>query len=137
MIESSRHKRELGSPVFRVLADVEPERVSWLSPGRVPFGKVTVGEGDPGLGKTMVFGDMAARLTRGLGLPGDPDVEPADVVILTGEDGIADTIRPRLEAAGADLRRITMMEAVYRENSHGDSITLPQDMGAVRQLVEM
>jgi hypothetical protein len=135
--DSTREKPKAGSPVYRVLADVVPEEVRWLSPGRIPLGKITIVEGDPGLGKTMAMGDLAARVTRGEGLPGDPAIQASDVVILTGEDGVSDTIHPRLEAAGADMRRVKVMEGVYRDDGQGEGIVLPRDVGAVQQLVEM
>lgn len=136
LIEANKAKPAPGSPVFRSLDRVEAEAVRWLSPGRIPLGKITIVEGDPGLGKTMVMGDLAARVTRGRGFPGDPKIDPADVVILTGEDGLSDTLRPRLEAAGAVLQRVKVMEGVNRDEGHqGDGLSLPRDIGALQQLV--
>lgn len=134
--EAGKEKPAIGSPIFRSLDEVEPEVVRWISPGRVPLGKITIVEGDPGLGKTMAMGDLCARVTRGEGFPRDPSIEASDVVILTGEDGVGDTIRPRLEAAGAVMRRVKVMEGVYREDGQGDGIILPRDIPAVQQLVE-
>jgi hypothetical protein len=131
-----RGRADGGIPVYRTISTVEPEKVSWLSPGRIPLGKVTVVEGDPGLGKTMVLLDLGARLTRGEGFPGDPPVVPADVVILSGEDGLADTIRPRLEAAGANLARVHALEAVRVDDKQETGITLPGDVAIVQRLVE-
>jgi len=95
------------------LADVEPEPVAWLWRGRVPLGKLTVFDGDPGLGKSTTTLDLGARVSAGLEMPcssaGDLD-GPAGVVILSAEDGLADTIRPRLDAAGADVKRIVAFQ---------------------------
>jgi hypothetical protein len=90
------------------LVDVEPEAVAWLWPGRIPLGKVTLLEGDPDEGKSCVAIDIAARVTRGLAMPNTCDAasEPAGVVFVTAEDGLADTIRPRLDAAGGDPERV-------------------------------
>ena len=94
------------------LADVEPETVEWLWPGRIPLGKVTLLEGDPDEGKSCVAIDLAARVTRGLAMPmpntcdPDPARDPAGVVYVTAEDGLADTIRPRLDAAEGDPGRV-------------------------------
>ncbi len=110
--------------ITRRLSDVQPKQVQWLSPGRIPFGKLTVLEGDPGLGKSTVLLDLAARLTRGEGLPGDPELEPADVILLTAEDGLADTVRPRLEAAGAVLAHVHSLEGFIRDDGVSAEIVL-------------
>ncbi|MDP9369374.1 MAG: AAA family ATPase, partial [Chloroflexota bacterium] len=85
-----------------LLSEVQPERLQWLSRGRLPQGKLTDLVGDPGLGKSTLALAWAAAISRGQALlNGDPG-PPRGVVILASEDGLADTIRPRLEAAGAD-----------------------------------
>lgn len=95
---------------FQSLAEIEPEPVRWLWEGRIPFGKVTVLEGDPGVGKSTLALDIAARVSRGQALPpsrdGHPDAAPASVLIHSGDDGLADTVSPRLMAAGADLKKV-------------------------------
>jgi hypothetical protein len=101
-------EREATTTGVVCLADVEAETVEWLWDGRVPLGKVTILDGDPGLGKSTMLIDLAARVTRGDRMPEDPHPAkaPADVVLLSAEDGAGDTIRPRADAAGADVRRI-------------------------------
>ena len=85
------------------LADVAPQEVTWLWPGRIPLGQDRLLIGDPGMAKTMLALDVAARVSTGTPFP-DGSVPPTgDVVILTAEDGLADTIRPRLDRAGADV----------------------------------
>jgi hypothetical protein len=110
-----------GSPVLVRLADVEPESVAWLWPGRFALGKLTLIAGDPGLGKSFLTLDMAARVSTGAGWPDRPHerTEPGGVVLLSAEDGIADTIRPRLDAAGADVSRIVALEAVRATGADG------------------
>jgi hypothetical protein len=89
------------------MCDVRGERVRWLWNNRIPLGKVTLLEGDPDEGKSSLALDLAARVSTGSPMPFDSTPrEPAGVVILSAEDGLGDTIRPRLEAAGADLARI-------------------------------
>ena len=90
-------------PTVRRMADVAPERVEWLWPGRLPIGKLVVLDGDPGCGKSTLTLDLAAHFTAGTALPDgyQPD-GPCNVVLLSAEDGPGDTIRPRLDAAGAD-----------------------------------
>ncbi|MCC6131408.1 MAG: AAA family ATPase [Acidobacteria bacterium] len=99
-------------PVLVTLADVEPEEVSWIWTGRVARGKLTLLDGDPGTGKSTLALNLAAAISTGGILPGGDRVNPADVVILSAEDGAADTIRPRIDAAGGDPRRIHLLTAV-------------------------
>ena len=93
------------------LSDVTPQDVAWLWYPYIPLGKLTLLEGDPGLGKTFISLTLAAAITRGwpllsqTGAPGD-DLEPADVLYMSAEDGLADTLRPRLDAADADVSRV-------------------------------
>lgn len=93
------------------LSDVEPQDVSWLWHPYIPLGKLTLLEGDPGLGKTFISLTLAAAITRGwpllsqTGAPGE-ELEPADVLYMSAEDGLADTLRPRLDAADADVSRV-------------------------------
>ena len=94
---------ELGT----LLSQVKAEAVCWLWPARIPRGKLTIIDGDPGLGKSVLTLDLAARISRGQPMPfvdREPgeDVVPAGVVLLTAEDGLQDTVRPRLDAAGAN-----------------------------------
>src|SRR5690606_35188000 len=86
------------------MADVTRERIDWLWPGYLARGKLHVVDGDPGLGKSTVTMDWAARVTTGKPWPdGQLGGDAAGVVIMSAEDGLGDTIRPRLDAAGADL----------------------------------
>ncbi|MGH7883251.1 MAG: DnaB-like helicase N-terminal domain-containing protein, partial [Candidatus Dormibacteraceae bacterium] len=90
------------------ISEVEREEVEWLWWQRLPLGKVVVLDGDPGLGKSTLTLDLAARVSTGGQMPDGTDsiLGGAGVVVLSAEDGLADTIRPRLEAAGADLERV-------------------------------
>lgn len=105
-------------PTLITIAGVTPETVRWLWPAHVPLGKITVLDGDPGLGKSTLTLDLAARVTTGSPLPDRTDLElRGAVLIVSAEDGIADTIRPRLEAAGADLELVSVLDAVeYRQD---------------------
>jgi hypothetical protein len=110
------------------LDTVTPEQVSWLWPGRLPLGKVSLLDGDPGLGKSTVTLDIAARVSRGWPMPdGTGGGYPAGVVIVSAEDGLADTIVPRLAAAGADLSRILALDKVPDEKG-GHPFVIPDDM---------
>ena len=93
---------------------MQPEPLKWLWPGRVPLEKLTLVAGDPGLGKSFLTLDMAARVSTGSGWPddfasGQPD---GSVVILNAEDDLEDTIRVRLDRAGANVKRIIAFEGM-------------------------
>ncbi len=112
----------ISEPVTVSLADVKPEPVHWLWPGRIAIGKVTLLAGDPGLGKSLITLDMAARVTGGLPWPDDLNGmnPPGSVVLLSAEDDVADTIRPRLDAAGADCARVVAFQGVKDVVSESD-----------------
>lgn len=95
-----------------LLDTVIPEPVNWLWQNHIPLGKLTIIDGDPGLGKSTVTLDLVARVSQGTSMPdGSPGVS-GGAVLLTLEDGLADTIVPRLNAAGADLTRIVALQSV-------------------------
>jgi hypothetical protein len=106
-------KRER-APVLVRMADVEPETVEFLWVPYLPKRKLALLEGDPGLGKTYLALAIAAAVSRGFPLPGIDGVHggrlPANVVYLTAEDGLGDTLRPRLDGTGADLNRIFVLD---------------------------
>ncbi len=90
--------------VITRLADVAAKPVEWLWPGHIPAGMLCLLDGDPGVGKSTLTDDLAARASTGRPMPdGTGGGEPLGVVILSAEDDLARTVRPRLEAAGADL----------------------------------
>lgn len=95
------------------LSDVVPERVSWLWEGRIPRGKLVTLDGDPSLGKSTLALAFAAIVTTGGTWPDGSVCEfPGDVVLMAAEDGLADTVRPRLDAAGADCARVHAVQGV-------------------------
>ena len=99
--------------ISRRLSDIESKPVRWLWPGRIARGKVSMIAGHPGLGKSQVTAALAAVVTTGGRWPVDRlPCQRGSVVLLNAEDDAADTIRPRLEAAGADLTRCEMFDAV-------------------------
>ena len=120
-------------PVIVRLSDVEPEPVRWLWPGCIALGKLTMIVGDPGLGKSFLTLDMAARVSTGTPWPDAiGESNPAGgVVLLSVEDAIADTIRPRLDAAGADVSRIIALRAVQRGDGSARMFNLATDLAAL------
>jgi putative DNA primase/helicase len=98
-------------------SEVTPEKIEWIWPGRIARGKHTTIAGDPGTGKSQVMISIIAAVTTGGKLPcGEGDAPLGSVIILAAEDGVADTIVPRLLAAGADLKRVHIVTSVRVEN---------------------
>ena len=104
------------------MEDVVSKEVEWLWYPYIPYGKITIIEGDPGEGKTTLVLKLAAALSRGLPLPCDDDkeYEPIHIIYQTAEDGIEDTIKPRLEKAGADCSMIRVIDETDKELSMTD-----------------
>jgi hypothetical protein len=117
---------DTGDELHLVTLDtVAPEKIDWLWKGRVALGHVTLVAGDPGKGKSIMTLDLSAKLSRGAALPGEPTGRtPARVLLLNVEDGQGDTIRPRAEAAGADLKRIVVLDLLHG----GRAPQLPDDV---------
>lgn len=88
------------------LSDVPLQEVRWLWKPYIPFGKITIIQGDPGEGKTTFALRLAATCTTGQTLPGMEPAEPFNVIYQTAEDGLGDTVKPRLMDAGADQERV-------------------------------
>lgn len=104
------------------MENVVSKEVEWLWYPYIPYGKITIIEGDPGEGKTTLVLKLAAALSRGLPLPCDDDkeYEPIHIIYQTAEDGIEDTIKPRLEKAGADCSMIRVIDETDKELSMTD-----------------
>jgi len=99
--------------ITRPLAEIEAEPIRWLWPNRIALGKLTLLAGDPKLGKSLLTADLTARITAGLPWPVDGTKPPeGSVIFASAEDDAADTIRPRLEAAHADVSRVHIVETV-------------------------
>jgi KaiC/GvpD/RAD55 family RecA-like ATPase len=110
--------------------------IDWLWEGRVPVGKCTLLVGDPDAGKSFVTLDLAARVTRGRGVPpeGGPR-QPGSVLLLSADDHIDDTILPRLQAAGADLGRIALLPKTIQPDGQGKErlLSLVSDLERLEQ----
>lgn len=119
--------------VLRCMADIEPEEVHWLWQERIPLGKLTLLIGDPGLGKSLLTVDIAARLSRGIRFADGAPCERASTIFLSAEDDAGDTIRPRLDAAGADVLRVYVLDAVRVSRPDGSTaektFSLESDIG--------
>ncbi len=121
------------------LADVAVEEVEWLWTGRIPRGMVTLLIGDPGVGKSKVTVDIASRHTRGAAWP-DGSIAPIGrAILLTAEDNLAQTVKPRVVALGGDPAKIDVLEAVRDGDDGGDQerhFSLDTDLVALDRLIE-
>lgn len=88
---------------------VARQSVSWLWQDRIPAGRLSIIMGDPGVGKTGLCCDLAARISNGKQLPGGSEDRPRNVLFYSAEDSTADTLRPRFEDAGGDVSRIFVL----------------------------
>lgn len=126
------------APIVTFLSTVEPQSVEWLWPGRIAVGKYVLLAGEPGLGKTFTMLDVNARVSRGSAFPDGSIAPKGRVLKLTAEDGIADTIRPRIDALGGDASQIAVMEAVREADGTRSSVSLVRDLemlaAAVREV---
>lgn len=114
---------------YRRLSDIEAKPINWLWPDRIARGKVSMIAGNPGLGKSQITASLSAIVSTGSQWPVDRTSSQAgNVIILSAEDDAADTIRPRLEAAGADLTKIFILDAVRTYTEDGESVLCPFDL---------
>ena len=93
------------------MSDVESKEISWIWYPFIPYGKLTIIQGDPGEGKTTLVLNIAAVLSKGQGLDEHMNPEqPMHIIYQTAEDGLADTVKPRLEKAQADCNNIYVID---------------------------
>lgn len=111
---------------------IKPERVNWLWPARIPLGKLTLIAGDPGLGKSMLTAFIAATVSTGRAWPDGTYAPAGDVLMVNLEDGQADTTRPRLDAAGADVTRVHAADLVR----HPDGTLRCMTLGDVQPIAD-
>jgi DNA primase catalytic core len=143
---ATQEKRLKAAPLISCIGDVEPEEVGFLWNPYIPIGKLTILDGDPGIGKTWTALKIAATVSKGDPFPDPRDGisgergEPAKVIYLTAEDGLADTLRPRLDAMGADVKNIYAITGQsYIDKKTGEEkqtgVTL-QDIYILRQAMQ-
>lgn len=112
--------QQVGPKLVRI-ADVQRENVAWLWFPYIPRGKLTIIEGDPGIGKSFITMSLASDLSRGRPLWGLESGQrpPQTVLLLSAEDGLGDTIRPRLEAMDANLDEIVAFDEPFNLDGSG------------------
>ena len=103
------------------MSEVQSQEIEWLWYPFIPYGKLTIVQGDPGDGKTTLILNIAAKLSKGEGLDDAMKLtEPMNIIYQTAEDGLADTVKPRLEKAGADCERIVVIDESDKSLSMAD-----------------
>lgn len=133
--EGSNSQEFRSHTLGQTMSDVPPENIKWLWQDVFPFGKMSLISGDPGVGKSFLTMDVASRASAGLPWPGSSHpTDPINVIILNCEDGLADTIRPRLDAAGADAHKIRAITGVQRtQDGEPGFFTLDQDVRSLER----
>ena len=117
------------SVILLPTSEIKPERISWIWPGVIACGRLTGLVGHPGLGKSQVAIDVAATVSSGRNWPGGAaNGDVGDVIILAAEDDAADTIVPRLIAAGADRTRVHVVKAVKGDDGVERAFDLSVDL---------
>lgn len=127
------------------MADVQLEKLEWLWPGYVALGKISLIAGDPGVGKSQLTADLAARVTTGKGFRSSSVTgggwtkqgAPGSVVLISCEDDPADTIRPRLEAAGADVERVHLVTGQKSQTADGRETISPLSLQTALDSLEL
>jgi hypothetical protein len=121
------------------MSEVRQSKVDFFWSGRIPLNKMTIIDGDPGTGKSTLVLDLIARATSGAPLPHSTITRPpASAILLIGEDGLGDTVAPRLKAAGANLDLVTSIDLVETTDKHGlpadRSFGFPEDLSSLEAL---
>jgi putative DNA primase/helicase len=117
-------------------SSVTPKSISWLWPNRFALGKLGLVAGLPDEGKGQVFANMAATVTRGGNWPCNEGEAPkGNVLMLSAEDDIADTVVPRLKAAGADLDRVEIVSMVRGDHNAKRMFNLADDLDLLREKI--
>ena len=116
------------------VSDVTLEPINWLWPGRIAKGKISLIAGHPGLGKSQVTISIAATVSTGGLWPVDHvPAEAGHVIFLSAEDDVADTLKPRLIASGADTERIEVIQSV-RDRNRPRMFSFTADLDKLQQL---
>ena len=122
--------------VSRCAAEIAPEKIEWVWPGRLARGKHTCIAGEPGTGKSQLLIAIIAAVTTGREWPcGEGRASLGNVIILSAEDGAADTIVPRLLAAGGDPRRVHLVSAVRNADGSRRALNLQHDLDLLEKKV--
>jgi len=99
-------------PPGTILSEVTAQQIDWLWQRRIPLGKITILDGDPGMGKSLLALNIAACLSTGRSMPDGTPGKQGSVILIAPEDSAEDTIKPRMEAAGGDPSQVLLLNTV-------------------------
>ncbi len=139
----SPYKQSKQAPVT-ILSEVETQQVDWLWHRRIPLGKITILDGDPGMGKSLLSIFIAACVSTGQPMPDGAPGKQGKVILIAPEDAAEDTIKPRVEAAGGDPSQVLMIDNMDLLNIKDTKkikinerpFSLAQDMGILEQAIK-
>jgi putative DNA primase/helicase len=126
-------------PKLVTMADIESREIQWLWPARFALGRISLLVGMPGAGKSFLTCDMAARVSTGAAWPDGSPCARGSVLLVTAEDDAGDTIRPRLDAQGADVSRVHQLAGLHRQEidgSRAETIFSLGDVGALESALK-
>src|SRR5215210_8258366 len=136
ILNRAKHNGKVPEVKATRACDVITKPIEWLWDKRIPKGKLTMFDGDPDVGKSVVTMDLAARVSTGRGFPDGATCEAGNILVVNVEDGVADTIVPRLSAAGADLKKIFILSDVPDGNGGRRLLDIPGDVPLLEKLVK-
>ncbi len=139
----SPYEQRTQAPVT-FLSEVETQQVDWLWPGRIPLGKITILDGDPGMGKSLLSIFVAACVSTGQPMPDGAPGKQGKVILIAPEDAAEDTIKPRVEAAGGDPSQVLLLDNIEQLNIKNTKkmkfgerpFSLAQDLGILEQAIK-
>jgi len=115
---------------------VRAESVNWLWDSRIPLGKLTLISGDPGVGKSFLTLDIAAHVSKGNDWPDNTKSPVGNVILFSAEDGVNDTIRPRLDKLDADLAHIHFANATLFDDGIEIGVSLDKHLAALEDAIK-
>lgn len=115
-------------------ADIKPTKVKWLWPERIPLGRMTLLVGAPGKGKSLVTIDAATRVSCGKPWPDGQPCPMGSAIMISAEDNPNDTIRPRLDAAGANVDKVGLLDMIKIKDEKGRIREIPFSLADIGQL---
>ena len=136
MVKKAKQKSQQREAELVCAADIKPKPLDWLWEGHLCRGTLELLTGQPNLGKSQVQINYVACVTAGLPWPdGTAAMSPANVIMLTAEDGIDQTVGPRLIAAKADLKRVQIIKCI-KTDKVGRQFLLSEDLDVLEKTIE-